>query len=107
MGKQSNQNLILHDFWANVDHTLKSMTEERIRILHRKTGERLRLIDRVNQLQALSKLSVTDRVSFMHNDKRITGIIIRLNRRTATVLDDDRNRWNVSPSLLIKIAHKY
>ena len=106
MGKQSNQKLIPHDFWENADRTIKGMTEERVRILHRKTGERLRLIDRVNQMQALSKLSVTDRVSFMRNDKRIVGTIIRLNRRTATVLDNDRNSWNVSPSFLKKIAHK-
>jgi len=93
-----------HNFLANIDYALNQMSEDQLRILYRKTGERLKLITSAKQLQSLSKFSIADKVYFQHHDKRINGTIIRINRRTATIMDENNNRWNVSPVLLSKVV---
>lgn len=51
----------------------------------------------------LRKFAVLDYVSFFADGVRKRGTIVRLNRKSATVMLDDRTRWNVSPHLLAKV----
>lgn len=50
------------------------------------------------------KFSIGERVSFQAEGGGIvTGVLIRYNKRSVTVIADDRHRWNLSPSFLKKI----
>lgn len=45
------------------------------------------------------------RVSFESNSgERLTGTLVKLNRKTVTVITDDQRQWRVSPSLLTPIG---
>jgi len=47
------------------------------------------------------KFSVGDRVCFDTDGfRRVTGTLVRYNKKTVSVLADDGQRWNVSPSFL-------
>lgn len=54
----------------------------------------------------MQKFKVGERVCFMHETRGqlISGIIIRLNQKTASIAADDGQRWNVSPTFLRKIV---
>jgi len=89
-----------------LDQALNELSEQEMRVLHQKVVERLRLIDKMKQLKAISQFSVGDQVTFKHHDERIVGKIIRLNRKTVTVHTTDHHDWHVSPSLLSKIINQ-
>ncbi|HBE90648.1 MAG: hypothetical protein A3E37_02990 [Candidatus Andersenbacteria bacterium RIFCSPHIGHO2_12_FULL_46_9] len=86
-----------------LDQALDELNEQEMRVLHRKVIERLKLFAKIKQLKAISQFSVGDRVTFTHNDERISGKVIRLNRKTVTVHTADHYDWTVSPSLVSKI----
>ena len=49
----------------------------------------------------LAQFAEGDRVQFTANDRSIKhGMIMRLNKKTASVLTDDGQNWKVSPALL-------
>jgi hypothetical protein len=46
-----------------------------------------------------------ERVSFEAEDGRlITGMLVRYNKKTVSLVTDDGHRWNVSPALLKRVA---
>ena len=51
------------------------------------------------------KYSVGSRVSFPgHSGERHTGVIVRLNKKTASVVTYEGQQWNVHPSFLTAIG---
>ena len=51
------------------------------------------------------EFSIGDRVCFESGSHGlIEGILTRYNKRTVTVITDDRRQWNVSPGFLRRIA---
>ncbi len=52
----------------------------------------------------LSHFSVGDRVSFqIASGERKTGVIIRLNKKTASIATDEGQHWNVHPGFLTAV----
>ncbi len=46
-------------------------------------------------------------MSFKAEDgRRVTGILVRYNKKTVSLMTDDGHRWNVSPALLQRVATK-
>ncbi|WP_152716168.1 MULTISPECIES: hypothetical protein [Morganellaceae] len=41
-----------------------------------------------------------DMVRFQTDEREITGVLIRLNKKSVTVHTENGNRWNVAPQLL-------
>ena len=53
----------------------------------------------------LARFSVGNRVSFQNTSgERKAGVIIRLNKKTASIATDDGQQWNVHPSLLTPVV---
>jgi hypothetical protein len=88
-----------------MDIDLTKYTEEELLELNRRVVERIRLL-RLGRCRAnMAELHVGDRVSF-HPEcgHEVTGTIVRLNRKSVTVVSTDGAHWRVGPGFLTKIA---
>lgn len=88
---------------SEFEHFLNRLSEEDLRLLNRMIVERLKLYHKARDLKQLAKFNLMDRVSFQHNGRTVTGVIIKLNRRSVTILEPDGHEWNVAPSFLIRL----
>jgi len=80
---------------------VQRMSEDELRFFNRLIVDRLKLLDQAHATVTLSQFNVGDRVGFTSRDgERKAGTIARLNKKTATILTDDHQRWNVSPQFL-------
>jgi len=98
------ENLQLVDRAAAVE-TICRMNEDDLRFLNRLIVERLKLIAQARSTVMLAQFSAGDRVSFPSTTgQRKSGVIIRLNKKTASIATDDGQQWNVHPSLLTPVG---
>ncbi len=65
--------------------------------------ERLNLLHRMQNLEALKEFHMLDRVSFDHLGQRKVGTINRINQKSVSVILDTGEHWTVSPHALRKI----
>ena len=81
--------------------TIWKLNEEDLHFLNRLIIERLKLIHQARSTVMLAHFNVGDRVHFSTGagDQK-TGVIIRLNKKTASIATDDGQRWNVHPGYL-------
>lgn len=79
---------------------IKRLCEDDLLFLNKLIVERLKLISQAKSTHQMSRFNVGDRVSFHTNSGLKTGIIMRLNKKTASIKTDDGGNWNVSPSYL-------
>ncbi|PZN77112.1 MAG: hypothetical protein DM484_15270 [Candidatus Methylumidiphilus alinenensis] len=80
---------------------IDQFTEAELINLNRRIVERLRFLQQMRAHSAMLKFSVGDRVCFDTDGfRRVTGTLVRYNKKTVSVLADDGQRWNVSPSFL-------
>lgn len=82
------------------DIDLSRFTRDELVDLHNRIVDRLRLIDTVASQAALSGLRVGQTVRFDAGAAGVkTGVLVKRNIKTATVLVGDRT-WRVSPQFL-------
>lgn len=82
---------------------LRHMGEEDLRFLNSMVVERLRLLAQAKSTVQLAQFAQGDRVGFTLDTGELKrGVIVRLNRKTASIVTDDRQNWKVSPALLRK-----
>ena len=80
---------------------LRHMGEEDLLFLNRMVVERLNLLAQARSTVQLAQFAEGDRVQFTANDGTIKrGRVVRLNKKTASLLTDDGQNWKVSPALL-------
>jgi hypothetical protein len=85
--------------------TIRRMNEEDLRLLNRLIVERLKLIGQARSTTMLARFSVGDRVSFQSTTgDRKAGVIVRLNKKTASIATDDAQHWNVHPGFLTPVG---
>ena len=79
------------------------LSEAELVDLHHRIVERLRFLEQMRAHARCSiSVSATGCVSSSGSHGLIEGILTRYNKRTVTVITDDRRQWNVSPGLLRK-----
>ena len=83
---------------------LDSMTEEQLRSLNYQIIRRLEFHATMRRNNQLMAFRIGDHVAFDTERGTITGVIIRINHKTASIEGDDGRRWRVSPSFLPKVA---
>jgi hypothetical protein len=84
---------------------IRRMNEDDLRFLNRLIVERLKLIGQARSTTMLARFSVGDRVSFQSpTGERKSGVIIRLNKKTASIATDDGHHWNVHPGYLTSVG---
>jgi hypothetical protein len=80
---------------------IDTLTEPELIDLNHRIVERLRFLQQARAHATMLRFSIGDRVSFQTDACCfINGVITRYNKKTVTVISDDGQRWNVSPSLL-------
>jgi hypothetical protein len=90
---------------AAAAETIRRMNEEDLRFLNRLIVERLKLIGQARSTTMLARFSVGDRVSFQTTSgERKAGVIVRLNKKTASIATDDGQQWNVHPGFLTPVG---
>jgi hypothetical protein len=86
---------------TRIESFIKDLNEDELRYLNRLIVERLKLISQEKSTRSLSRFNLGELVQFTDGDGRLkTGRIIRLNKKTATILTSDGQHWKVSPGLL-------
>lgn len=84
---------------------LRHMGEEDLLYLNRMVVERLNLLAQAKSTVELAQFAEGDRVQFTASDGGIKhGVVMRLNKKTASVRTDEGQSWKVSPGLLRKTA---
>ncbi len=80
---------------------IKNLGEEDLIFLNRLIVERLKLIAQAKSTSLMARFNVGDRVEFRGpGGDRKTGIIVRINKKTASIQTDDGGSWNVFPGFL-------
>ena len=81
------------------------MGEDDLLFLNRMVIERLNLLAQARSTVQLAQFTEGDRVEFTTNDGTVKcGVVVRLNKKTASLRTDDAQSWKVSPTLLRKVA---
>jgi len=84
---------------------IDKLDEAQLRDLNRRIVERLRFLQQMRAHNAMLKLSIGDRVTFVGNEgQEVRGRVVRYNRKTVTVLAESGEQWRVSPGMLCKIG---
>ncbi|MDZ7811045.1 MAG: hypothetical protein U5L11_14460 [Arhodomonas sp.] len=69
--------------------------------LNHRIVERLKFLETAHAHRAMMTFHLGARVSFeSRRDGRLTGRLVKFNRKTVTVLTDDGRQWRVPPEML-------
>src|SRR5438876_388493 len=80
---------------------IDKLTEAELTDLNNRIIARLRFLRQMRAHAQMLEFKIGDRVSFQPEGHRgVVGMLTRYNRKTVTVITDDGQRWNVSPTLL-------
>ncbi len=86
---------------ASAVDAINRLGVEDLRFLNRLIVERLQLLAQVHATEQMARFTRGDRVGFHASDgELLQGVVLRLNKKTVSVVTDDGDRWNVSPALL-------
>lgn len=82
---------------------IDQLSEAELIDLNHRIVERLRFLNQMRAHVQMLEFKIGDRVTFQPQGRPfITGILIRYNKKTVTIITDDGAQWNVSPGLLRK-----
>jgi len=88
---------------VNID--IDRLTESELIDLNHRIVARLRIFAQLRAHTSMLEFKVGERVSFEAEDgRRITGMLVRYNKKTVSLVTDDGHRWNVSPALLTRVV---
>jgi len=88
----------------NIDEVIDEMPEAVLKTLHDRIVNRLNVLQRQRVMQSMADFRPGDVVSFQTDrGEIITGVLVRLNKKSVTVHTENDNRWNVAPQLLTRV----
>jgi len=91
----------------NLAELIDDMPEEVLITLHNLIVNRLNMLQRQRTRQSMEDFRPGDVVSFRAEDgQTVTGVLVRLNKKTVTVHTESGARWNVAPQLLTRIKRQ-
>ena len=80
---------------------IDELTEAELIDLNHRIVERLRFLSQMRAHERMLDFKIGDRVTFQPEGRSpLTGMLVRYNKKTVTVITDDGQHWNVSPSFL-------
>ncbi len=82
---------------------VNSLTVDEARTVYGLIGKRLNAIMQVQEIAALQQYAIGERVAFHSNARHIEGLVVRINLRTVSVVENTGKRWTVSPQHLQKV----
>jgi hypothetical protein len=92
---------------ARLPIDLSELSEAELVSLNHKIIERLRFLRDVKAHHHMQELRPGDQVSFNPEPgRKVTGTILRLNRKSVSLVDSSHVHWRVSPSLVSRVETK-
>jgi hypothetical protein len=80
---------------------INKLNENDLRFLNRLIIERLKILLQLKSSMQMTQFTVGDRVQFaLSSGETKHGIIHRLNKKTVSIISDDKQQWNVAPGIL-------
>ncbi|CNI66325.1 hypothetical protein [Yersinia pekkanenii] len=98
--KKKKQGTRSHHQAINIDELVDEMPEAVLKKLHDRVVNRLNMLQRQRTMQSMADFRPGDVVRFQTDEREISGVLIRLNKKSVTVHTENGNRWNVAPQLL-------
>ena len=84
-----------------IDH----LTEAELLDLNHRIVARIDYLRASTNYAAMLEFRIGDRVTFETSaGEPVVGTLIRFNRKTVAIVTDTRDRWNIAPTLLQKVA---
>lgn len=91
----------------NLAELIDDMSEEKLVALHNIIVNRLNMLHHLRTRQSMEDFRPGDVVSFRTEDgQTVTGVLVRLNKKTVTVHTESGARWNVTPQLLTRVKRQ-
>ncbi len=82
---------------------IDKLTEAELIDLNHRIVERLRFLNQMRAHGQMLEFKIGDRITYQPgNHPPVVGMLTRYNKKTVTVITNDGQHWNVSPSLLRK-----
>jgi hypothetical protein len=82
---------------------IDQLTEAELIELQHRIVDRLRFLEQMRAHGTMLAFRIGERVTFTpEGQPPVTGMVVKYNKKTLTVITDEGQRWNVSPSLLSK-----
>ena len=86
----------------NIDH----LSVDELVTLNHHIIERLKMLESLEAHKSMMQFHPGARVSFdSPSGERLSGTVMKFNRKTVTVITDTSQRWNISPHLLSPIKN--
>ena len=86
---------------------IDGLTEAELVDLNNRIVERLRFLHQMRSHAEMLEFAIGDRVEFQPEaHPLVSGMLIRYNKRTVTVITDSGQRWNVAPRFLRRASDK-
>ena len=86
----------------NIDH----LSVDELVTLNHHIIERLKMLESLEAHKSMMQFHPGARVSFdSPSGERLSGTVMKFNRKTVTVVTDTGQRWNISPYLLSPIKN--
>ena len=80
---------------------IESLSEEELVALNHNIVERLKALRQMKTHEKMLDFKIGQHVRFIApSGERISGLLIRFNKKTVTVVTEGGQRWNVSPGFL-------
>lgn len=84
-----------------IQELINTLNESELRELNQFVVERLRILQLQRAQQDMTQFRLGDVVRFTNNDGQdVTGVLIRLNKKSVSVHSETGGRWTVSPRFL-------
>jgi ribosomal protein L21E len=81
------------------------LTEAELIDLNHRIVERLNMLKQLRAHSAMLAFKIGDRVRFRTDTgEMVTGMLVRYNKKTVTVVEERGRRWTVSPGFLQKVG---
>ncbi|EBX6937095.1 hypothetical protein DS380_24010 [Salmonella enterica subsp. enterica serovar Bareilly] len=85
----------------NIQELVDAMNENELHALNQCVVGRLRILQQQRVQQDMTQFRLGDVVRFINNDgQEVTGVLIRLNKKSVSVHSETGGRWTVSPRFL-------
>lgn len=83
---------------------IDSLTEQELIELNHKIVARLRFLSQMRSHSDMMGFRIGEKVRFRPSGQsEVIGTLTRYNKKTVTVITEDGEHWNVSPSFLFKV----
>ena len=90
---------------TKIESFIKELAEEELIYLNKLVVERIKYLRQVETTNQMAIFNLGDMVEFQDSHgTMLQGRVIKINKKTLTVLMDDRKQWNVHPGYLKLIS---